>query len=711
MEVEYKKDLKHNYMVIANENHQKMENYCIKLLEYQTLEGLLLITLKRMDNKLLFYYEITAKQSMSSLLERGSINNNKLIKLIRGILLTLEKAYEYLLPEEDFVLQPEFIYMDIVTYEPRLCYFPGYGRNIREQLNSIIEYLMNKVEYNDKEAVLLIYRLYAVIKEDGFSFDHLFKVLQGNDLYNSDEDFDRQSDKESGKRSYREADKHDDKEAGKQGSKEAGNQGYKDAVRQGNKEAVRLSSNKTISDEIESDETVKGKTVKDKITRGKTTREKTTRDITARDETVRNITTRDKTAKDITVRDITVRDITGRDITGRDKTVRDIAARDITTRDITARGITVRDKTAKDKKAKGKTARDITARDKIIRDKAARVKGIRDKIIRNKETTNIENNKDSLTNQMNYYKASAKNAINNHDILVMKEKVEGEAEVSCYPIITYFFAAGCILGGLLIIVLCISMRFLYNSFGNQIDFSKLFALVLIIVCVEGYCWHKIFDKKNKITRIVKTCDYIDPILEGNPTGSPFDSIGNKINIRLSHFNNTINREDDKAALNMKEQDPFVTMPGIQENQDRLYNIPQHAAEKELIPRKFSLHKEETDCEDDINPTCILNVATEQKSVILLRAQDSSNYKDITISSFPFFIGKLKKNVDYCLEKDVISRFHAKVTKEGEQFFLTDLNSTNGTYINQEPLQTYQKKEIIFGDEITFANIIYQFVEM
>jgi pSer/pThr/pTyr-binding forkhead associated (FHA) protein len=67
-------------------------------------------------------------------------------------------------------------------------------------------------------------------------------------------------------------------------------------------------------------------------------------------------------------------------------------------------------------------------------------------------------------------------------------------------------------------------------------------------------------------------------------------------------------------------------------------------------------------------------------------------------------------VDYCLEKDVVSRFHAKITKEQEQYYITDLNSTNGTFVNQEPLQTYQKKEIKLGDEIAFANIRYQFLQ-
>jgi preprotein translocase subunit SecY len=82
---------------------------------------------------------------------------------------------------------------------------------------------------------------------------------------------------------------------------------------------------------------------------------------------------------------------------------------------------------------------------------------------------------------------------------------------------------------------------------------------------------------------------------------------------------------------------------------------------------------------------------------------------IKIFHFPFFIGKLKKNVDYCLVNDVVSRYHTKITKEDDTFFIMDLNSTNGTFLNGEALPTYQKKELRLGDEIALANIKFLFI--
>ena len=43
-----------------------------------------------------------------------------------------------------------------------------------------------------------------------------------------------------------------------------------------------------------------------------------------------------------------------------------------------------------------------------------------------------------------------------------------------------------------------------------------------------------------------------------------------------------------------------------------------------------------------------------------------------------------------LPSSTVSRHHAEIRREGSQFFLSDLNSTNGTLLNREP---------VIGDEL------------
>ena len=65
-------------------------------------------------------------------------------------------------------------------------------------------------------------------------------------------------------------------------------------------------------------------------------------------------------------------------------------------------------------------------------------------------------------------------------------------------------------------------------------------------------------------------------------------------------------------------------------------------------------------------------------------------------------------MNYCLDYQGISRYHAKITQEGDKYYITDLNSTNGTCLNKDLIQPYEPMEIQEGDQVTLANISYKF---
>lgn len=73
------------------------------------------------------------------------------------------------------------------------------------------------------------------------------------------------------------------------------------------------------------------------------------------------------------------------------------------------------------------------------------------------------------------------------------------------------------------------------------------------------------------------------------------------------------------------------------------------------------------------------------------------------------IGKRKGEVQLCLEDISVSRLHAKIIREGEDVYIEDLNSTNGTYKNGLRLKPYEKRKLEEGDEIKCGKriIIYR----
>lgn len=468
MEVEYKRELRHNYMVLSHIEEESCESYSIKMLGTQSIEGIIPLDLRLINNHKYLYYEISGKQLMINLLDKVELNYDRIKNITSKIINTIDRTYEYLLSPHDLMLCNEYIFLDLENGNPYLCYLPGYNKDIKEQMGDFIEFLMDKVDYKDKEAVFLVYQLYAVCKEEGYTFEHIHGLIYNN---------------------------------------------------------------------------------------------------------------------------------------GRCKDL-----------------------------------------DKSIKESTFQVE--------------LDNTDETLAEE----KVKIKKRI--MDIPIMMEKLEGEEELLCYPYKTYILSSISVIIGLLIIFLASSLKLFYNQYGDRIDYLKLFILIIMVLSVEGYIMKSLWDKKNHITKMVVKNQYVDP--------------------RIDYDNsyNESKKEDNSIEL-------FKKNKGINYGQSRNIN-------------------NEMDLE--YNPTCLVEdyySCDDNKSYGLIPI-DSDEYSKIEISEFPFFVGKGMDNVDYCLEKEVVSRYHAKILRENERFFLIDLNSTNGSFINGEKLLAYKRCPLNIGDEIALANIKFKF---
>jgi hypothetical protein len=90
----------------------------------------------------------------------------------------------------------------------------------------------------------------------------------------------------------------------------------------------------------------------------------------------------------------------------------------------------------------------------------------------------------------------------------------------------------------------------------------------------------------------------------------------------------------------------------------------------------------------------------------LYALDRKNKSHITLEKFPCTVGKMAGCVDHVLIDDSVSRIHARFDRKDNHIFITDMNSTNGTYKNGLRMQPQETLEIEPGDEIRFGNLHY-----
>lgn len=72
------------------------------------------------------------------------------------------------------------------------------------------------------------------------------------------------------------------------------------------------------------------------------------------------------------------------------------------------------------------------------------------------------------------------------------------------------------------------------------------------------------------------------------------------------------------------------------------------------------------------------------------------------------IGKISDESDLILDDLSISRIHARIIKDGEDYYLEDLNATNGTFKNGLRLKPYEKRILQEEDEITLGKVTIVF---
>ena len=95
-----------------------------------------------------------------------------------------------------------------------------------------------------------------------------------------------------------------------------------------------------------------------------------------------------------------------------------------------------------------------------------------------------------------------------------------------------------------------------------------------------------------------------------------------------------------------------------------------------------------------------------KATRRLRSLSKKDEDYISLKKLPCILGKMEECSDIVLRDHSISRMHARIFEENGELYLQDLNSTNGSYINNLELESNEIVKLKIGDEITFGNLTY-----
>lgn len=176
MKITYRREMKHNYLIVDPEA-LTWRSYECRMLAANSIEGVLHFQIRQVDDEIRFYYEITSRQPLDRMLESGGVRTEELRSLVFGISRVLDRMEQYLLPEGCVLLTPDYIYVEPETFRIWLCLVPGLERNFPEDYGKLLEYLLGKVDHQDKDSVVLAYGLYQETRKENYGMEDILRLF------------------------------------------------------------------------------------------------------------------------------------------------------------------------------------------------------------------------------------------------------------------------------------------------------------------------------------------------------------------------------------------------------------------------------------------------------------------------------------------------------------------------------------------------------
>lgn len=177
MQVNYQKDINHNYMTIQAEKEIDMDCYPIRMLLGNEIASLISCRIQAVDGKRVFCYEVGSRETVESRFFKKKLTKEDIRFVMQGIFQVIQEMQAYLLDVNQLVILPELMYYDRGKHMLQFCYFPGYDHQIQEQIRSFLEQILPLIDHGDATAVAMGYGMYQKAIEKNFQLEQMKECL------------------------------------------------------------------------------------------------------------------------------------------------------------------------------------------------------------------------------------------------------------------------------------------------------------------------------------------------------------------------------------------------------------------------------------------------------------------------------------------------------------------------------------------------------
>lgn len=172
--IELVHEMNKNYIKITSDEDEKAENYGMKMVENNRIEGLLPLKSVSVNNRTSFFYEISGRISLE---EKYAVQefSAKDVEYIAAFIKNLfAAAKRYMLDSDGLLFEPSYIFCNIGDGNWEMVYNSGMAKETRKGLRKLFEFILNRLDHKDQKAVVAGYGLYKRVCREEIALEQLF---------------------------------------------------------------------------------------------------------------------------------------------------------------------------------------------------------------------------------------------------------------------------------------------------------------------------------------------------------------------------------------------------------------------------------------------------------------------------------------------------------------------------------------------------------
>lgn len=161
------KDSRSAYLIIKPESDIN-NSLSFKMLKNNSIKSLLDMECRNIDNNMELYYEIYGMQCMKEYIVCFGIDYFTIKQLYKDIVQAVLIGEEFLLSEDSYILDLEYIYWDKKSKSAKLCCVPGMKGDFQSNIKKLTEEIITFINHKDNVLAGFMYGIYDLIIDRGF---------------------------------------------------------------------------------------------------------------------------------------------------------------------------------------------------------------------------------------------------------------------------------------------------------------------------------------------------------------------------------------------------------------------------------------------------------------------------------------------------------------------------------------------------------------